>query len=132
GRWRAKRGLGDLRDEGVAGPTAERRLERPHGRREVGRTRETDNVGVRGRQRVYRDAGALVEATAAEVGGVDEPGAGRVHLGHEDVKAAAGGGLDRIHGREDDRCGYARNVGFEGCSHRDAGTGSIATAVKLR
>src|SRR5205814_9247045 len=90
------------------------RLEGPCRRRKVGRAGPARHVGVAGR--VHRDAVASVAATAAEVGGVDESGAGGIELRHEGVAStehtASEGRLERP------RCrrkvagyGLARHVG---------------------
>src|SRR5205807_9684556 len=68
-----KGGLGDFRDKGVVVAAGKDGLERPRGDREVARG-ESRHVGGNS---VQGDRLALVIATAAEVGGVDEGGAGR-------------------------------------------------------
>ena len=65
--------------------------------------REIHRAGVAGDRRFagrrYRDPERLVGAHATEVGGLNQPAAGRVQLGHEDVGAAAIGRLERAGGR---------------------------------
>ena len=74
---------------------------------------------------------AVVSRVAAEVGGVDEGGAGRVQLGHEGVAAARVGGLERIGGGEVGRIGVARDVGVSGGVHGDAVAAVVAAAAEV-
>ena len=76
---------GDLRHEGVREAPLERGLESTRGRREVSRRGEARDIGIGVGQGVQGDAEALVIATAAEVGGVDQPAAGGIQLRHEGV-----------------------------------------------
>ena len=81
-----RRGAGgvELRDEGVA--AVGRRVERARCGREVCRACLARHVGVAAA--VDRDAAAVVEAVAAEVGRVDERRAGRVQLRQGGVEGA--------------------------------------------
>src|SRR2546428_2048492 len=81
-------GHGDLGDEDSFA-AAEGDLEGPGGRREVGGPRGARQVGIT--RRVHGNAEAAVIAAAAEVGGVDEGGAGGIELRHERVEGAAAG-----------------------------------------
>src|SRR5207245_9834401 len=86
-----------LRHEGV-GTAGTSRLEGPGGRGEVRRAGKACYVCVAGD--IHGDAIAEVDAAAAEISGVDEPGPGRIHLRHEGVSnAAVGAGLKRPQGR---------------------------------
>src|SRR5262249_27143773 len=78
----------ELRHEGVCA-AAEGGLHGIRGR-EVGRVGSSRNISVAAR--IYSEAVAIIDATAAEVGGVDEPSRS-VELRHEDIRAAAEGGL---------------------------------------
>src|SRR5206468_113636 len=104
--------------EGVYGGAAGG-LEGAGGRGEVGGTSEARHVGVA--EGVHGDAEAVVNATPAEVGGVDEPGAGGIELGHERVFGAAEGGLEGAGGRgEVGGTSEARHVGVAEGVHGDA------------
>src|SRR5947209_1276854 len=81
---------------------------------------------------IDRDAPALVIGTAAEVGGVDQRGAGGVQLRHEGVKAAAGSRLEGTGGRREvGRDGEARHVGIATGIDRDAQALVSATAAEV-
>ncbi len=82
--------LGDEAVPGGVGGVAERRQEGVGGG-EVGRPGHADDVGVAGG--VQGDGLAVVVGGAAEVGRVDECGAGGIEFGDVGVPAPAGGGL---------------------------------------
>src|SRR5437879_3410376 len=79
---------------------------------------------------VHGDAAALVIATSAEVGGVDQPGARRIQLRHEGVVgAAAVTRLKRPWDRgEVGRSGMARDIGIAQAVQGDAKSEVIVTA----
>src|SRR5206468_3869760 len=105
---RGSRGV-ELGDEGISFEDrsgvapAVSPLERSRGCREVGRASVARQVGVAGR--VHSDPRARLIAAAAEVGGVDQRGAGCIELRHTCVGEAAiawdglkgpGGRLDEV------------------------------------
>src|SRR5439155_17366059 len=78
--------------------------------------------------RVHRDPGALVKATAPEVAGVDEGGAGGIELRHEGVAGAAEGRLKTVlRRREVGGEGPTRHVGVTCSVHGDPGALVTAT-----
>src|SRR5439155_1156585 len=108
----------ELGHEGVFG-AAEGGLEGAGGRGEVGGKGNPRHVGVAAG--VHGDAEALVNVTPAEVGGVDEPSAGGIELGHEGVFGAADSGLEGAGGRgEVGGKGNPRHVGVAAGVHGDA------------
>src|SRR6267143_1430430 len=112
----------ELRYEGVAA-AGERGLEGSRGDREVGRGGAARHVGVA--EAVHRDAEAAALTPApAEIGGIDECGAGGVELRYEGVGVAtAERGLEGPQvGREVGRAGAARHIGVAESVHRDAPT----------
>src|SRR5439155_5778387 len=89
------------------------RLDGARGRGEVWRLGPASHVGAAGS--VHRDPEALVQAAAAEKGGVDQGRAGGVELHHEGIEDAAEGLPDGARGRgEVRREGEARDVGIAG------------------
>src|SRR5439155_12837492 len=117
------------RNEGVFAAAASG-LEGAGGRGEVGGKGNPRHVSVAAG--VHGDAEAVVNATPAEVGGVDEPGAGGIELGHEGVFGAAEGGLEGAGGRgEVGRAGEARHVGVAEGVHGDAEAVVNATPAQV-
>ena len=119
-----------LRHEGVEA-AAEGRLKGAGRGREVGGTSAARYVGVAGG--VHRDAGAIIIARAAEVGGVDQGGARRVQLRHEgvEVSAAVGRLKGAGRGREVGGSSEARHVGVAGSVHGDAPAKVTARAAEV-
>src|SRR5439155_688762 len=117
------------RNEGVFAAAASG-LEGAGGRGEVGGKGNPRHVGVAAG--VHGDAEAVVNVTPAEVGGVDEHGAGGIELGHEGVFGAAEGGLEGAGGRgEGGGIGEARHVGVAEGVHGDAEAVVNATPAEV-
>ncbi len=117
-----------LRHEGID-HAAERGLDRVH-RGEVGRRGESRDIGVAAA--VHGDAEAPVFGAAAEVGRVEEGGAGRIHLRHEGIEVAAASGLDRVRRGEVVRNGDSRDIGVAAAVHRDPEGQVVAAAAQVR
>src|SRR5262249_52015127 len=90
------------------------------------------HIGIAGR--VDRDAGATVEATTTQIGGVDQGRAGRIQLRHEGVReyatpesllegAGGGGKVGAV--------GWPGYVGIAGRVYRDAGGKVEAAAAQV-
>src|SRR3989442_6399588 len=115
-----------LRREGFGGAAAERGRKGPGGGREGVRGGAPRHVGVA--EAVHRDGDALLEIAAAdlngapaEIGGIEEGGAGGVELRYEGGDVADERGLEGSHGdREVGRGGGARHVSGTEAGHRDA------------
>ena len=75
------------------GATGSGRLESPRSSGKVRRVRSARHVGAA--EHVECDTEALFEAAAAEVGGVDQPAAGRIQLRDEGIFVAAVRRLER-------------------------------------
>src|SRR5207244_12521498 len=85
-------------------------------RGKVDRDGGASHVGAAGG--IYGNAVGEVTAAAAEVGGGDEGGAGRIKLGREGDEAAGEGRLEgRRRRREGAGTGAARHVGIAGGLH---------------
>src|SRR6266571_7779202 len=125
----------ELRDKGVAATTtAERWLEGAQGRREIGGTGGPADVGVPGS--IHGNGDTIVISTAAQVGGVDQSGAGGIELRDEGVtdiaEAPATSRLEGPRGRRElGRVGRANHVGVAGGVHGDAPTEVIPTGAKV-
>src|SRR2546425_477977 len=117
------------RHEGVFAATRSR-LDRIRRCREVGREGQAGHVGMA--TGTDRDTQALVIGTAAEVGGVDQPGARGIQLRHEGVDSAAGSLLEGTGGRREvGREGGARHVSMATGIDRDAKALVIAAAAEV-
>ena len=105
---------------------------RAHGDREVGRVRISGHVGIA--DAVHGDALANVPPTAADIAGVEERGAGGVHLGNEGVVGVA---VVREARTAEDRegrpggIGTSRYIGIAGVVHGDAAAFIISVAADV-
>ena len=86
---------------------------------------------------IHGDAVAIVDAVAAQIGGVDQCRASGVELCHERIRERIKGRVKGRAGRGGTRCrkvsgsGAARHIGVAGCVHGDAGAIVNATAPKV-
>src|SRR4029077_8661943 len=97
GRRRGRLPGGDIRDEGVAGTAADRRLEGARSSREIRSIGAPGDVCATSGVHGNAEAGvhptlteAVRNAAAAEVSGVGQSGAGWIDLRDEDVPSVAG------------------------------------------
>src|SRR5205823_13663699 len=114
--------------EEAVGDTRGGGLEAARGGRKVAGGGESRNVGVCAG--VHGDRVACVTAAAAEIGGVDEGGAGGIELRHEGVPAAAAVGCRRRR-REVAGVGFTRHEGVAGRVHRNAEACLSAAAAEV-
>src|SRR5262249_41901505 len=125
-------------DQGAAGrvqPRHEPIIASPEaGLQRVG-GREVRGVGVPRDQgiaggRVHGQGQAIVIATAAEVGGEDQGAAGRVQPRHDGIReGAAGGGVERVGGREVGGNGLPRDQGVAGGGVHGQGLAPVLAAA---
>src|SRR5262249_15187056 len=118
---------GDLAKEGV-GASGVGGLDGAGGG-EVGGTGEAGDERLPGR--VHRHPSGLIIDGAAQVGAVNQGGAGGGPLRHEAVEAAAAGGLDWGGGREVCGGGVAGEVGVAGRVHRHPAGLIVAGAAQV-